>query len=816
MSLLDSLTKSLVEVYASSLNEQEQKELIEALEVLASDEKYNMFKNTFPDEGPYRRELYKKHLEFFAAGAKYRERAVISSNRSGKTIAAIYEVVCHATGLYPEWWVGRKFSYPVRLLMSGDTAQTCRDILQQKLLGNPGDFGSGMLPKDCLIDTKSKRNIPDAVESIRVKHVTGGVSTISFKSYDQGREIFQGNEYDGIFFDEEAPLDVYSEALIRTMTTGGFTVLTFTPLSGLTDLVVNFLENSQETDTKYPKHVTNITWWDVPHLSAEDIEQMLAATPPQLRDARSKGEPTVGSGRIYPISSEHYIVDDFQVPKYWRKAYGFDIGWNNTAAVFGAWDETNDIIYIYSEYKQGESQPVVHASAIKARGEWLKGVIDPAARGRSQIDGTTIFSLYKQEGLKLYLANNAVEAGIYEVWDRLNTGRLKIFKSCTAIQKEFNLYIRDEKGKIVKKNDHCLVGDTLILTPNGSVPIKDLDENGFIFNRDGDVTEYKRARLIASDTKVVKIKSDKFIIEATPEHCFLGANSLWYPALMLENKSLVNLEETCKKKLSNLQRNNKVFWERPTGNVEITSNGMGNDCIELCGNILTERYLKDLQSITEILIELIMIYQISNYYTPLNTVLYTLNTTLPQELLGPFLRMLDKGLQNGTDQKQVKYGIKNIITFLKKNYTNVWTENALFAEKFISQLKLILKQAFVPIPVNLPIDENINLILKNVVAAFVEKNLNAISILKPKLVEESVGSCLVKEVSWKSKVEDVYCMDVPYGNSFVLANGIVSHNCLDALRYLCLSDKNVWSFMPSSMTQQNKVVDMRQYMAACT
>lgn len=454
MSLLDSLTKTLIDSYANKLNEQEQAELIQALEVIASDQKYNVFRNTFPETGEFRRELYPKHMEFFKAGAKYKERACLASNRSGKTYAAIYEATCHTTGLYPDWWEGRRYARPVTLLMSGDTAQTCRDILQQKLLGNPGDFGSGMLPKDCIETTRPKRNIPDAVETIIVKHISGGKSYIHFKSYDQGREIFQGNEYDGIFFDEEAPLDCYSEALVRTMTTQGFTVLTFTPLRGLTELVLSFLENSQETDVKYPKHVTNITWWDVPHLKEAEIEQMLAATPPQLREARSKGIPTVGSGLIYPIDHNHLVVDDFKIPDHWMRLYGMDVGYTATAAVWGAWDRDNDIIYIYSEHKQGESEPVVHAKAIKARGEWIKGAIDPASRGRSQIDGETLYAMYRKEGLKIFPANNSVESGIFTVWERMTTGRLKIFKSCTQILRELSIYYRDDKGKIVKKNDH--------------------------------------------------------------------------------------------------------------------------------------------------------------------------------------------------------------------------------------------------------------------------------------------------------------------------------------------------------------------------
>jgi len=410
----------------------------------------------FPDEGPFRRELYQKHIKFFAAGAKYRERGFIAGNRIGKSEAGAYETVCHATGLYPDWWTGKRFSGPTLIWVGGDTATTCRDIIQQKLLGDIGDFGSGMIPKDLIVETKTRRNVPDAIETIRVRHTTGGVTTIVMKTYEQGRASWQGTAVDFVWIDEECDQSVYGEALIRLMTTGGSAILTFTPLSGLTELVTNFLENSQETDAKHPKHITTVSWDDVPHISEEMKEEMLAATPPQLRDARSKGEPTVGSGRIYPVDMERVTVADFKIPKHWMKAYGMDVGWNNTACVFGAWDRDNDVIYVYSEHKQGEVEPIMHAQAIKARGEWLRGVIDPASRGRSQIDGQNLFTLYKKEGLNIYPADNAVEAGIYEIWQRLSTGRLKIFESCGGVTKEFKLYCRDTKGKIVKKNDHLL------------------------------------------------------------------------------------------------------------------------------------------------------------------------------------------------------------------------------------------------------------------------------------------------------------------------------------------------------------------------
>jgi phage terminase large subunit-like protein len=468
MSILDTLTKSLVETYAKELNPKDQEELILALEVLADDQKYNRFAHFFPDEGEFRRELYPKHTEFFKAGAEYMERGFIAANRIGKSEAGAYEVTCHATGNYPDWWEGHRFNRPTLIWCGGDTSTTVRDIIQKKLVGSDMlDMGSGMLPKESIIveKCKSRRNVAEALEIIKVRHASGGESTIVLKTYEQGRATWQGTEVDFIWVDEECPNDVYSEALIRIMTTKGKIITTFTPLQGLTDLVLGFLESSQETDCEDPVHVTIVAWDDVPHLGEDEKRKILARTPPQLREARSKGTPTVGEGLVYPIDPKHVIVDDFQIPKYFKKAYGMDVGWNMTAAVWGAWDIDNDIIYIYSEHAQGLAEPIIHADAIKARGDWIKGQIDPHARDRGQKDGEKLYDDYVKHGLKVYPANNAVESGIFDIWERFTTGRLKIFASCTGLIRELSLYHRDEKGKIVKKNDHRL--DSLRYLNNG-------------------------------------------------------------------------------------------------------------------------------------------------------------------------------------------------------------------------------------------------------------------------------------------------------------------------------------------------------------
>jgi hypothetical protein len=150
------------------------------------------------------------------------------------------------------------------------------------------------------------------------------------------------------------------------------------------------------------------------------------------------------------------VIPDFPVPDHWPRAYGLDVGWSRTAAIWGAFNRETDVLYLYSEHYRGEAEPSVHAQAIKARGEWIQGAIDPAASGRSQVDGSRLVEMYSKLGLKLQFADNAVESGLFRVWQRLSSGRLRVFASCSSWFAEFRLYRRDDKGRIVKKNDHLM------------------------------------------------------------------------------------------------------------------------------------------------------------------------------------------------------------------------------------------------------------------------------------------------------------------------------------------------------------------------
>lgn len=249
---LDQIKRIGVENFVATLPDEEIEGFLVQLRMLEDAEKHGRFNALFPEAGPLRRELYRRHLEFFRAGEKYRERCFMAGNRVGKTVAGSYEITCHLTGEYPDWWEGRRFNGPIKAWAAGKTNETTRDIIQAELLGNitfSGQRklvdGTGLVPKDRLSQDPGhlswKAGVADLVDMVKVRHKTGGLSELGLKSYQQGRGSFEGTARHVIWFDEEPPMDVYGEALIRTATTRGLIMLTFTPLEGMSEVVQEFL-----------------------------------------------------------------------------------------------------------------------------------------------------------------------------------------------------------------------------------------------------------------------------------------------------------------------------------------------------------------------------------------------------------------------------------------------------------------------------------------------------------------------------------------------------------------------------------------------
>lgn len=247
------------------------------------------------------------------------------------------------------------------------------------------------------------------------------------------------------------------------------------------------------------KYVVNVTWDDVPHLTELDKAELLESTPPHLRDARSKGIPHMSAGAVYPVPEDAFTVDDFMIPDHWPRAYGMDVGWNKTAAIWGAHDVESKVWYLYSEHYVGKDEPVMHSKAIQARGKTLRGAIDPASKGRAQKDGSQLLNEYRSLGLNLTEADNTVEAGIHAVWVDLSGGRMKVFRSLVNWLSEYRLYRRNEDGKIIKERDH-LMDATRYLRMTGmrmAIRVKPLPEDrwdrAFARANRGNVEDWKVA-----------------------------------------------------------------------------------------------------------------------------------------------------------------------------------------------------------------------------------------------------------------------------------------------------------------------------------
>lgn len=224
---------------------------LELRQSISQDVRRAKLESLFPDEDvldlatgrviTHARRKYVKHIEFFNEGVSHNERAFMAANRVGKTVVGSYESAVHLTGLYPSWWQGHRFHAAVDGWAGSDTGETTRDIVQLALMGLPGDYGTGAIPHRSIVGFSMRKGVTDAVDTVRVKHVSGGVSTLGFKSYDQGREKWQGTARHFIWLDEEPPEDVYDEALVRTMTVDGRMMVTFTPLKGLSAVALRFM-----------------------------------------------------------------------------------------------------------------------------------------------------------------------------------------------------------------------------------------------------------------------------------------------------------------------------------------------------------------------------------------------------------------------------------------------------------------------------------------------------------------------------------------------------------------------------------------------
>jgi phage terminase large subunit-like protein len=307
------------------------------------------------------------------------------------------------------------------------------------------------------------RGFPNLIDTVRVRHKSGGWSQLQFKAYEQGREAWMGETLTGgIWFDEEPPMEIYSEGITR-LAPGGISMLTATPLLGMSDVICLFYPYPSG-DGAEDRHLTQMQIEDAGHYTAKERAQRIAGYPPHEREARSKGIPMLGSGRIFPIADSDIEEDAIPVvPSHWPQLIGLDFGYDHPfAAVHGAWDRDADVLHILNLYREREKTPPIHIAAIKPWGSWLRCAWPHDGSQTQPGDGVTLKEIYRKAGLKMLPMHATfhdggyyVEPGITDMLVRMQTKRLRVARHLREWFAEFHTYHR-KNGKIVKERDDLM------------------------------------------------------------------------------------------------------------------------------------------------------------------------------------------------------------------------------------------------------------------------------------------------------------------------------------------------------------------------
>lgn len=390
-------------------------------------------------------------------------KTIFGGNRIGKTYTAAYEMTCHLTGIYPPWWTGKRFFTAIEAWAVAVTAESARDIIQKELFGDIRTAPkTGMIPADMIVDWSMRQGVSDTIDQIWVRHVSGGISVLSLKSNEQGREKMQGTAKHVVWIDEECDHDVFTECRLRIMTVHGIMLVTFTPLKGLTSLAKFLLK---EPDATVVRRVI-IGWDDVPHLSEEDKRQMCVGLLPHEIEARRTGLPSMATGLIYPFLEKDILVKPFDLEWHNPGIIGLDVAFTApTAGGFLRYDTASRTTYLVDEHYMERQPTSVHVSAIKRKFGCYPIRIDPSAN-RKERDGETIIKEYREEfgpDWEVKNANNAVYAGISKLYSAMAEGRFKVFTNCRHWIEEWQNYVWDDskvnsEGQFMprKKDDHLM------------------------------------------------------------------------------------------------------------------------------------------------------------------------------------------------------------------------------------------------------------------------------------------------------------------------------------------------------------------------
>jgi len=408
----------------------------------------------------------------FETGKPAAQKILMAGNGTGKTLCGGMETAIHLTGNYPDWWGGQRFTSPVVWMVGGVTNEAVRDINQKILFGdptNPQALGTGTVPLHLIGKRTMKPGVPNAYDSVMVRHKFGW-SKVMLRAYEQGAKKHMGHRIHGGWLDEEPPQDIWSQYLRATISMKGILYITFTPESGLTEVVNSFMN-----DLRPGQALIQAAWEDADHLVhngelTDEAKQLESGFPPHEREMRRRGIPVFGTGLVFPFSDEELSIEPFEIPKHWPQIIGIDFGWDHPfAAARLAWDRDSDTVYMISEYRSQRETPPVHVAAIKPWGAWIPVAWPHDGLQHEKGTGDELRSKYSDLNMLYQRATNppdvgqeegeggnSVEASLLSMYERMEQGRFKVFKTCRFWMEERRTYHRDEKGKLVKLREDVI------------------------------------------------------------------------------------------------------------------------------------------------------------------------------------------------------------------------------------------------------------------------------------------------------------------------------------------------------------------------
>lgn len=418
-------------------------------------------------------EPYDWQKKFHLLGSTAIERMLMAPSQSGKTLSAAAETAMHLTGRYPDWWEGKRYSLPIKGWCMGVDYKQLRGAAQRLLLGDL-DLGTGMIPEDALIPggIKTMQGAPGNYDYVSVRHISGGTSVLYFKTYEQGRGSMQGETVDFVWMDEEPEKDdLFNEIIARLMVRGGILIITYTPLLGQTTMTNMFYD---EKERKPHRKLVQVSarGGTIPHMDERarkngyaDAEAMLKArySPHEWR-ARIDGLPALGQGAVFPFMEDKYVIPVKRLPSHTRYIAGIDYGIGHpTAFMIIGWDPDEDVVYFVQEYCLADKTVAENASWINRNFPGIR-LAWPHDMGNREGNGRSGRESYKAEGCNMcpeYAQyaderKNGLEDSVWDIYQRIEAGQLKVFDRCHQWLTEARSYHRDDKNKIVPRKDDTI------------------------------------------------------------------------------------------------------------------------------------------------------------------------------------------------------------------------------------------------------------------------------------------------------------------------------------------------------------------------